>query len=88
MKLLYDTAHVFTRCTRPRTIQKREYLTLIALLELLKLKNVSFNQQDKLLSLFYRWFVDQSSWVLPVLYMMLSDLRDLAEQVSFVDLQR
>ncbi|KIR26486.1 COP9 signalosome complex subunit 12 [Cryptococcus deuterogattii LA55] len=42
----------------------------------------AFNQQDKLLSLFYRWFVDQSSWVLPVLYMLLSDLRDLAEQAD------
>lgn len=88
MKLLYDIALVFTRCTRQRIIPKREQSLSIDLLGVSKLKDYRFNQQDKLLSLFYRWFVDQSSWVLPVLYMMLSDLRDLAEQVSFVDRQR
>nr|ODN89409.1 COP9 signalosome complex subunit 12 [Cryptococcus depauperatus CBS 7841] len=42
----------------------------------------AFNHQNTMLTLFYRWFVEQSSWVLPVLYMMLNDLRDLAEQAD------
>ncbi|OCF32617.1 COP9 signalosome complex subunit 12 [Kwoniella heveanensis BCC8398] len=42
----------------------------------------AYTHQNALLSLFYRWFQDQSSWVLPVLYMLLQDLRDLAEQAD------
>ena len=41
-----------------------------------------YTHQSALLQLFYRWFQDQSSWVLPVLYLLLRDLRDLAEQVG------
>ncbi|KAK8847395.1 hypothetical protein IAR55_005253 [Kwoniella newhampshirensis] len=42
----------------------------------------AYTHQNALLSLFYRWFQDQSAWVLPVLYMLLQDLRDLAEQAD------
>jgi hypothetical protein len=38
--------------------------------------------QNALLNLFYRWLVDQSSWALPILYLLLRDLRLLAEEVS------
>ncbi|WVR04618.1 hypothetical protein IAU60_001629 [Kwoniella sp. DSM 27419] len=42
----------------------------------------AYTHQNALLSLFYRYFQDQSSWVLPVLYVLLHDLRDLAEQAD------
>jgi len=42
----------------------------------------SYTHQNTLVSLFYRWFQDQSSWALPILYVLLKDLRDLAEQAS------
>jgi hypothetical protein len=40
-----------------------------------------YNHQNTLVSLFYRWFQDQSAWALPILCVLLKDLRDLAEQV-------
>jgi len=43
---------------------------------------IRYNHQNTLVSLFYRYFQDQSSWALPILYTLLKDLRDLAEQVS------
>ncbi|ORX38811.1 hypothetical protein BD324DRAFT_617413 [Kockovaella imperatae] len=42
----------------------------------------AYAHQSALIGLFYRWFQDQSSWVLPVLYLILRDLRDLAEQAD------
>ena len=44
----------------------------------------SYTHQNTLVSLFYRWFQDQSSWALPILYVLLKDLRDLAEQVRYL----
>lgn len=41
-----------------------------------------YTHQSQVLSLFYRWVVDESSWCLPVMFLLLNDLRDLAEQVS------
>jgi len=41
-----------------------------------------YTHQSALITLFYRWLVDQSAWALPVLYVLLRDLRDLAEQVG------
>ena len=43
-----------------------------------------YAHQNALITLFYRWLQDRSAWVLPVLYLLLRDLRDLAEQVSTV----
>jgi len=45
-----------------------------------------YNHQNTLVSLFYRWFQDQSSWALPILYILLKDLRDLAEQVGLLSI--
>ena len=45
-----------------------------------------YTHQSQVLSLFYRWLVDQSSWCLPVLYMLLTELRELAEQVCYTPL--
>ncbi|ORY31023.1 hypothetical protein BCR39DRAFT_527825 [Naematelia encephala] len=42
----------------------------------------AYNHQTALLSLYYRWLVDQSSWALPALFVLLRDLRDLAEQAD------
>lgn len=42
----------------------------------------SYSHQSQILSLFYRWLPDQSAWCLPILYLLLADLRDLAEHVS------
>ncbi|CAD6564634.1 MAG: COP9 signalosome (CSN) subunit [Tremellales sp. Tagirdzhanova-0007] len=42
----------------------------------------AYTHQSALLSLFYRWLVDQSSWALPILHILLRDLRDLAEQAD------
>ncbi|ODN82197.1 hypothetical protein L202_02487 [Cryptococcus amylolentus CBS 6039] len=49
-----------------------------------KLQNFAqaFEHQNTKLTLFYRWLPDQSSWVLPVLYTMLVDLRYLAERAD------
>jgi hypothetical protein len=44
-----------------------------------------YQHQNTLVSLFYRWFQDQSAWALPILHVLLKDLRDLAEQVSLVE---
>ncbi|KAK6903747.1 hypothetical protein I203_107252 [Kwoniella mangroviensis CBS 8507] len=44
----------------------------------------AYTHQNALLSLLYRWFQDQSAWILPVLYILLQDLRDLAEQADQV----
>ena len=42
----------------------------------------AYHHQNALVQLFYRWLVDQSSWVLPVLYLLLRDLRSMAEQAD------
>ncbi|KAI9636407.1 uncharacterized protein MKK02DRAFT_27507 [Dioszegia hungarica] len=42
----------------------------------------AYTHQSQVLSLFYRWLPDQSAWCLPVLYLLLGDLRDLAEQAD------
>ncbi|RXK35350.1 COP9 signalosome complex subunit 12 [Tremella mesenterica] len=44
----------------------------------------AYSHQSQLLSLFYRWFQERSSWALPVLYLLLKDLRDLAEQADSI----
>ncbi|RSH92177.1 COP9 signalosome (CSN) subunit [Saitozyma podzolica] len=44
----------------------------------------AYTHQNALLSLFFRWLQDQSSWALPILYQLLQDLRDLAEQADQV----
>lgn len=47
----------------------------------------SYNHQNTLITLFYRWFSDQSAWALPILNTLLKDLRDLAEQVRLHTLE-
>ncbi|WVQ83336.1 hypothetical protein IAT38_005475 [Cryptococcus sp. DSM 104549] len=42
----------------------------------------AFNHQDALISLFLRWIQNQPSWALPVLYVLLNDLRDLGERAD------
>jgi hypothetical protein len=44
--------------------------------------SVRYTHQTALLTHFFRWFQEQPSWSLPLLYVLLSDLRDLAEQVG------
>jgi len=42
----------------------------------------AYTHQSALVSLFFRWFQDQPSWPLPLLYLLLRDLRELAEQAD------
>lgn len=42
----------------------------------------AYTHQSALVSLFYRWFQEQPAWPLPVLYLLLRDLRELAEQAD------
>ncbi|KAK1921566.1 hypothetical protein DB88DRAFT_506415 [Papiliotrema laurentii] len=44
----------------------------------------AYTHQNALLQLFYRWFIESSAWSLPILYLLLHDLRDLAEQADSV----
>lgn len=42
----------------------------------------AYTHQSALVSLFFRWFQEQPAWPLPVLYLLLRDLRELAEQAD------
>ena len=57
------------------------WISILMLYQIALYSSISYTHQNQVLTLFYRWLVDQSSWCLPVLYMLLSELRDLADQV-------
>jgi hypothetical protein len=42
----------------------------------------AYTHQAAVVSLFFRWFQEQPAWPLPVLYLLLRDLRELAEQAD------
>ncbi|WOO80549.1 Protein CSN12 [Vanrija pseudolonga] len=42
----------------------------------------AYSHQHQLVILFFRWFQEQPAWALPVLYLVLRDLRELAEQAD------
>lgn len=42
----------------------------------------AYTHQSALVSLFFRWFQEQPAWPLPILYLLLRDLRELAEQAD------
>jgi hypothetical protein len=42
----------------------------------------AYAHQSALVIQFFRWFQDQPAWPLPVLYLLLRDLRELAEQAD------
>ncbi|KAG8219046.1 hypothetical protein J3R82DRAFT_4802 [Butyriboletus roseoflavus] len=43
----------------------------------------AFNEQSQLISLFFRFFTQNTGWTLPTLFSMLRDLRDLAFDADF-----
>ncbi|KAI9569279.1 hypothetical protein HD554DRAFT_599157 [Boletus coccyginus] len=43
----------------------------------------AFNEQSQLISLFFRFFTQNTGWTLPALFSMLRDLRDLAFDADF-----
>jgi len=43
----------------------------------------AFNEQSQLISLFFRFFAQNTGWTLPALFSMLRDLRDLAFDADF-----
>ncbi|KAJ6615563.1 hypothetical protein B0H10DRAFT_1801123 [Mycena sp. CBHHK59/15] len=45
----------------------------------------AFKEQSQLVSLFFRFFIENRGWTLPALFSILRDLRDLAHDVKFLE---
>ena len=87
MGLDSPSAYRFSSCIIQQQLSRSVRLYFYSLFALYHRKlMMRYNHQNTLVSLFYRWFQDQSSWALPILYILLKDLRDLAEQVGFLSI--